>query len=192
MTEVVPGRRVPPIPLKLRMLLALRLASTLLQILHTQWLKSAWSKDVVCFPLFRAECTNAAKIDFSKPFISSGFNSETSGNLAPIDPIEPKIAMLELGIMLLEIWHETTLETQFSLRESPTKYHKRLALALTWRDEAEVVNPLLELYDKAMSYCLTGVISGEARNTQWHDLKLWTAVCADIIEPLSKNCKLWK
>lgn len=31
--------------------------------------------------------------------------------------------MLELGILLLEIWHKTTLEDRFGLGKAPTAYY---------------------------------------------------------------------
>jgi len=92
--------------------------------------------------------------------------------------------------LLLEIWHGTTLETQFSLKEALGGYYERLALALRWLDDMK--DPLLELYDKAASHCIRGMIGGETRFREWEDLEFWGAVCGDIIEPLSKNCKQWR
>ena len=182
------------LPLRLRMLLALRLASNLLQLLQTQWLQSAWSKDVIYFLLRpTGGASNASRnqlyIDFSRPFVSLTFD-DSSASAPTQQNVDPKVALLELGILLLEIWHGTTLETQFSLKEAPGGYYERLALALRWLDDMK--DPLPELYDKAASHCIRGMIGGETRFREWEDIDFWGAVCGDIIEPLSKNCKQWR
>lgn len=161
------------LPLKLRMLLALRLASNLLQLLQTQWLRNAWSKDNIYFLLRPiADATGGSQdqlyIDFSRPFVSLVFDGN-DGSAAPQKNVEPKIALLELGILLLEIWHERTLETKFSLKEAPSGYYERLLLASRWLDETD--DPLLTLYDKATSHCIRGMIGGETRLRTWEDIK---------------------
>jgi len=144
------------LPLRLRMLLAPRLASNLLQLLQTQWLQSAWSKDMI-YLLLRptGEGNNASRddlhIDFSRPFVSLTFDNNNASAL-PQQSVDPKVALLELGILLLEIWHKRTLETQFSSKEATVGYYEHLALALKWLDDMN--NPLPEQYDKAVSHCV--------------------------------------
>ncbi|KAL1874522.1 hypothetical protein Daus18300_003541 [Diaporthe australafricana] len=182
------------LPLKPRMQLSLRLASSLLQLFQTPWLTRAWCKDTVFFlvcdtpsdPTSRAKQT--AQAHLNRPFVVCEF----SGESPVLHPTEPKAALLELGIILLEIWHGMTLEARFGLDESDsqsrsTKYYERLVKALEWQDDGE--NPMLGLYGHTVSHCLTGnkVSSGTAFD--WEDSKLWTSICSDIIEPLSKLCK---
>jgi hypothetical protein len=182
-------------PLKFRMLLALRLASSLLQLPRTPWLESPWSKDVVYFvahPVGPATAQQSAEMsqtslqaDFQRPFVACTFNG-TQG-----DPksVQPKIAMLELGILLLEIWHKTTLERRFRFEEAPTAYYDRMARAVEWLDDVD--EPLPDLYDQAVAHCLRGNIGGDTRFVDWNDTKLWNSVCENIIEPLSTICKQW-
>ncbi|KAI9645502.1 hypothetical protein NHQ30_006242 [Ciborinia camelliae] len=181
-----PHRRAPVLPWKFRMLIALTLSSNLLQLLQTQWLESAWSKDKVYF-LSKTRGSLKQQIDLSRPFISLSFGA-TSPNGLKVQ-VQPKIALLELGILLLEIWYETCLETRFALAKAPTGYYERLALALEWLDDTS--NPLPELYEKAVSHCIHSTVGGEFRLSDWDDMKFWEAVCEDVIEPLSKICKQW-
>ncbi|KAH7176145.1 hypothetical protein EDB81DRAFT_836293 [Dactylonectria macrodidyma] len=121
------------LPLRLRMLLALRLASNLLQLLQTQWLQSTWSKDMIFFLLrLTGDVNNTSRdhlhIDFGRPFVSLTFDDSNASAL-PQPNVDPKVALLELGILLLEIWHTWTLETQFSLKEALVEYYERLPLA---------------------------------------------------------------
>ena len=174
------------LPLRSRMTLALRLALNLLQLLHTQWLQKPLSKDVVYF-LAYPNARGVLGIDLTRPFVSLACNNPMSPTMQPVDP---KLALLELGILLLEIWHTKTLETQYSLQEAPSGYYKRLALASEWLDDTTDQPP--ELYDKAVCHCIRGMLGGETRYSDWEDPKLWSAICQDVIEPLYKNCKQWR
>jgi hypothetical protein len=174
------SRQGPILPLKLRMLLLLTLSSNMLQLFQTRWLERPWSKDVVQFMV------QQGTVDIVRPYISLTIDDTTPNHPQP--KVELKLALLELGILLLEIWHEMTFETQFSLtREAPTGYYDRLILAIRWfHDES---NPLPELYEKAVSHCLYRPVGCEFLDRE--DNKLWGAVCNNVIQPLSRICKQW-
>ncbi|KAK2607024.1 hypothetical protein N8I77_005733 [Diaporthe amygdali] len=178
------------LPLKPRMQLSLRLASSLLQLLHTQWIAQTWSKNMVFFlvPGKPTGLIRQAQVDLNRPFIACKFSGSADGqqNRSFLDP---KSALLELGILLLEIWHGMTLEARFELDEtwsisSSATYYKRLVMALEWQDDGE--NPMLGFYAQAVAHCLTG--NAGAQDLSWEDTKLWAAICANVIEPLSKLC----
>ena len=174
-----------PLPWKFRMLLALRLASSLLQLLQTHWLQHAWSKDVVFFLVHSGSAP--AQVLFNRPFVQCAFGGMRKVSSSSI---EPKVALLELGILLLEIWHKTTFEARFSLEKAPpTAYYERMARAVEWLDDVD--EPLPDLYDKAVAHCLRVNISGDTRFLDWEDTKLWSVICGDIITPLAKICKQW-
>lgn len=171
-----------PLPWKFRMLLALRLASSLLQLLQTRWLERAWSKDAV---FFLVRPGTQGQVFLNRPFVRCTF-----GGMRPAScSVEPKVALLEFGILLLEIWHKTTLEARFGLEEAPTVYYDRMARAVEWLDDVD--EPLPDLYDKAVAHCLRMNISGDTRFLDWEDTKLWSVICGDIIAPLAKICKQW-
>lgn len=77
------------------------------------------------------------------------------------------MALLELGILLLEIWHKTTLEARFGLEHAPTAYYDRMARGLEWLDDVD--EPLPDLYDKAVAHCLRVNVSGGTRLLHWDD-----------------------
>lgn len=182
------------LPLKPRMQLSLQLASSLLQLLSTPWLTQAWCKDTVFFLLSDSPSVSAsharqtAQVDLNRPLVVSSF----SGESPVVPPTEPKTALLELGILLLEIWHGTTLESRFGLDESGSesrsmRYYERLVKALEWQDDG--TNPMLGLYGQAVSHCLTANNMAAGKLVNWEDTKLWSSICSDIIEPLAKLCK---
>ena len=174
-------------PWKSRMTLALGLASGFLQLARTPWLQRSWAKDNIFF--LRRPNTAGHCCDFTRPFISFAFNSDDAcSQQSP--SINPKAAVLELGILLLEIWNTKTLEKHFDKEQTPTQYYQRLALATEWLDDMS--NPLPELYDKAVSHCIRGLIGGDSRFQDWEDTKFWGAVCQDIIGPLHEICKQWR
>jgi len=189
-----PGVQQAPVSLRSRMLLALNLASNLLQLFRTNWLPNpCWSYEHIFFPVVTETALKLgegkSKIDLDRPFVSTSFVKDAT-HLQCQQMAEPKVALLGLGILLLEIWHEETLEAHFSLEKRPTEFYERLALALKWLDE--MTNPPPELYDRAASHCIKGMVSGEVRLGRWDDVAVWNAICGDIIEPLLKNCKMWR
>ncbi|KAM3088303.1 hypothetical protein ACMFMG_002357 [Clarireedia jacksonii] len=186
-------RKVPTIPLKLRMFTALALSSNLLQLSQTHWLKVPWSKDMVNFLIKNQnpiKNTPYHPVELHGPFISLTFDATAPASACLTTQIEPKKALLELGILLLEIWHETTLELRFGLDKAPTGYYERLALAVEWRDD--VNNEPLELYARAVSNCIQPNVEGDFRLTDWESMKLWEAICGNVVEPLAKICKQWR
>ena len=175
-------------PIRSGMILALRLASNLLQLSCTAWLRTTWSKDTIYF--LCQGVGPAACVNFNRPYVLLNFDRSKSGtNLSqPSDDL--KEALLDLGILLLEIWHSQTLETHFSRQQSPGEYYERLALASKWLDDMN--DPLPELYEKAVAHCVRGMMGGETRLPDWDDSRFWSAFCQDVIKPLYKNCKQWR
>ena len=172
--------------LKPRMTLALGVASNLLQLSRTPWLQTPWSKDRIFF--LRRSSAAGKLYDFTKPFISFTFNNHTTNTQTQTQSqTDPKVAFLELGILLLEIWNNETFETHFPTQQSPLEYYQRLALAIEWLGDKE--NPPPELYDRAVSHCIH---SRETRFYDWEDVGTWDIVCQGILEPLHDICKQWR
>ncbi|POS71670.1 hypothetical protein DHEL01_v209938 [Diaporthe helianthi] len=189
------------LPWKPRLQLSLRLASSLLQLLQTPWLTQSWHKDAVFFLASDPPSTSPGRsnrptpIDLGRLFVVCNFSGAASPQLCPSQP-ETRAALLELGIILLEIWHGVTLEEQFGLDESdsnkqsqqqPTKYSERLAQALEW--EADWTNPMPGLFGETVSQCLRGNNVSAGKKLDWEDLDVWSSICGGIIEPLSKLYK---
>lgn len=188
------------VSLKDRMILAFRVASNFLQLLRSEWTPGVWSKAIIYFPLRPEDPTTGAEdpitrpdippVDFTRPFVSATFGNTPKQKYPTQHYPRPKEDLLELGILLLEIWHMTAFKSRFDLKGMPVGYYSRLSLALEWLDDTD--DPLLKLYDKAVNFCLTGLRTSEERNAQWDNLRLWAAAYANIVEPLSENCKMWR
>ena len=98
-----------------RMSIALTLASSLLQLCSTPWLPKALTDETVCFQ--RAEVTSGASfaIEADQPFLVHNLQGRPridSGSAVDIaEPLSIKRQLLELGIVLLGIWHQALLES---------------------------------------------------------------------------------
>jgi hypothetical protein len=128
------------LPLKARLHLALILASNTLQLSSTPWLKHTWSKKNVCF-LAKAAPTDytPAAIDLTKPLLCEEFSetpTDPNGNTKP-NPGARRM-LLELGIILLELWNETTLELHYTNTTHVVRddYFTRLSLAQRWLEDS--------------------------------------------------------
>jgi hypothetical protein len=178
-----------PISLKTRMMLALKLASNVLQLSRTPWLREGWSCRKVSFPICAGPPEDiCARVDFTRPLLSSIFKKDRT-HIAQGD-INPEVTFLELGIVLLEIWHQKSIEAQFPNEDLPSDYYKRMTLASRWRKES--FDPPVELYDRAIRYCIFGVISSPTPTPKWDDKHLWSSFCGEVIEPLYQSCKSWR
>jgi hypothetical protein len=101
------------IPLKSRMLLVLKLVSNLAQLSQTPWLRACWSGGLVCFsPRPNSGEDICHRIDFTRPYISSTFKQNDIGH-APQEDVTPELAISELGTVLLEIWFQKSIASQF-------------------------------------------------------------------------------
>ena len=98
-----------------RIELAIKLACSILQYNETPWFAQGWRKEHIYF--FEDPMTGAA-IDVDHPLISNPFPSTpvptpAPGTTAPPPPstsIEPHDTLLDLAVLLMELYHRTTLE----------------------------------------------------------------------------------
>lgn len=182
------------IPLKPRLLLALTLASTLIQLTATPWLGNIWSKHSIYFstqpsndPMPDQHPLHPSQIDLTRPFLTQSFNNEPTA-LPPPHPTGPRQMILELGIMLLELWHETSLEFYASTINQVLKdsYYDRLSLAQRWLDETEESIP--PVYFHVALRCVRCCFDGVPANPVW-DGCLFKGLVTGVVEPLLEQCR---
>jgi hypothetical protein len=161
--------------------LALTIASSFLQLLRTPWTSPRFSTDTLT--LLQAANQDP---DMTKPCLSISF--EPAPGMLPTQnaDFEIKEALVELGIMLLEIWHERTVELKFGLAVESLRPLARRTYAMEW---LETVPGLPVMYHQAIYYCLAGVINKPPLPKGWDDPQLWETICETVIEPLSKLAK---
>lgn len=87
-----------------RIKLAVNLAASLLQYNLTPWLRRCWTKNAVHFFV---QTRTVSGIDVEHPLIIKHFSDQAN----EIPENDPELALMELGIMLLEIWDMRTFES---------------------------------------------------------------------------------
>lgn len=195
-------------PLKPRLLLASVLASTLLQLSATPWFGKLWSKDTIYFIVpastsqlysgqgtsMSADCPegvpnpspNPAEIDLTRPLISETFENKGS-RLDSHPALNPRTVMLELGIMLLELMHETTFEAQCPALPSNDDYYVRFSIADRWLKASE--GSLIPLYFEVAARCIRFLFDGIPVSPTWEDEALSKWIVKGVIEPLHTLCR---
>lgn len=176
------------VPLKYRCFLALKLSSSILQLMETPWLKTWQFLDVVCFPVKRNHDDEGFSIDFDYPTVSV-LTTAARSSLSSHRQVDTGAVLLEFGIVLLELWHEEILEDHFSCQPPVASFQERRNLAMIWFDEMQ--NPLPPLYSRAASHCIRGTVGHEPYWSDWEDNEFWNSFCRNVIEPLHKNCGQW-
>lgn len=174
--------------LKLRMILALNLAVSLLHLYQTPWLQNNWSKAGIEF-LQETQSPGhppgpITKVRYDQPLLSHKFGPPTQPHPDRSGP-RPQKALLELAIMLLELWHDTAIELYVPSAPVPREHWARLQAASAWMDDTH--NEPLPLYGAAIRHCLKTSIF----DTSWDDTDFRRDYCENIIEPLRQSCEDW-
>ncbi|KAL6833602.1 hypothetical protein J3E69DRAFT_324512 [Trichoderma sp. SZMC 28015] len=172
-------------------LLALKVASSILQLQQTWWLGLPFN-------------SNEIKIlsPQEKSLITAGsfpFIEQLMGEIPPppyVKAIEsdacigpdPKTALTELAILLLEIWHHRPLEAwcQKSGKENPTSPQGRMMVAIEWLQATS--RRLLPYQSQVIEQCLQ-VCAGSLRF--WHEKDFLKMYCENIIKPLQEILGAW-
>ena len=187
------------LPLKPRLFLALTLASTLVQLNATPWLGAIWSKDSIRFlvkkPSRQASAgrelcrdIDPSQIDLKHPLITEAFDDTPPASLTHSDQPEPRRMILELGIMLLELGHERTIEDYSSSSGLVVKdnYYDRLSLAQRWLDDSE--DDFTPTYFNVTARCVKCSFDNIPPRPAW-DEPLFKGMVQGVVEPLQEECR---
>ncbi|EXJ88803.1 hypothetical protein A1O3_01867 [Capronia epimyces CBS 606.96] len=156
---------------KTKVLLALNVASSFLQLLQTPWSAPRLCSDTIKFLQSSEQGT-----DMNQAWVSCSFRpSQTSNDLGE-KPM--KEALFELGIVLMEIWYEKPYDDEFpSNQSSNSKFGERRQNAISWLCNRP--NFPGDGYYKAVHYCISGTApTGSDGKVLWED------VCKSVIDPI--------
>ncbi|KAJ8132880.1 hypothetical protein O1611_g747 [Lasiodiplodia mahajangana] len=161
-----------------RTLLALDVASSIIQLQQTCWSNPPFSSKVVKL------LVQDSRKDPCGPFIEQ----VTEPNRASSPHPDPQAALLDLSILLLEVWHHKTLEiwateAAFGVTDTPERRHMA---AIRWLQSTSDLIPTHHL--RAIEQCL-GLYSGRLR--YWDDDEFLRMYCENVILPLLKSCEAW-
>ena len=193
------SRRSRMVPLPTRGSLALTLTSTFIQLVMTPWVENFWSKDSIQFPVKTParegsdgqdadlRKTDPSQVDLSHPLVIKTFSNSTPTLPMSIGQSEPRRMVLELGIMLLELFHERTFEDYLSTSgydfHNKHTYEYRRFVAQQWLNESNGV--ILAVWHEVTTRCVQCSFDNVPAKPQW-DEGLLKGLVQGVIEPLQK------
>ena len=167
-----------------RVKLAVNLASSLLQYNLTPWLQRCWTKNAVHFFI---QTRTVSGIDIEYPLIMRHFSSQTTEVPNELPENDPELALMELGILLLEVWNMRSFESwmesaghSIDISQLHDRYI-RLRYSIEWFQSLK--GKLLPNYQKVVGICLRPSVF-DLFNTSWDDRDFRMAVYSEIVEPL--------
>ena len=161
-----------------RVVLSFILSSSLLQLHETSWLSYFWSKNDICFrSLGPSHSSPAPSLDVEHPFVKFTFPASIQREPSA----HAKRQLLDLGIMLLEIWVQKKFE---DVGSSTNTYGSRYDAARQWLDEAEV----LPFYQDVVTRCIECSFTVSSTMPAWDDEVFRRAVCDGVLNPLWGQC----
>jgi hypothetical protein len=127
--------------------------------------------------------TTPHAIEVEQPLIPQLFSNEKQEEEEKC----PKSMFLELGILLLEIWNEKTLEewTKENHPTTPVTEYTRDNLVNRWH--AASVTKMTPRYGKAIGACLSFAFDYHPTLPSWDDKDIRITICAKIIQPLQEE-----
>ncbi|KAI0435595.1 hypothetical protein F4803DRAFT_545016 [Xylaria telfairii] len=175
---------------KQRTLLALDLSASILQLRDTLWFRAPFDSSTVRF-LACSTSGDSQRQTVTGPFIERILGNSCANGISSSSTekeLDPKTTLLELAILLLEIWHHRPLEMwieKAGIESVETTEARRIA-AIRWVEKTSEHLPPHHL--TAIEQCLA-VCSGRLR--RWQDVEFVQQCCENIIKPLYESCKAW-
>ncbi|KAI4259577.1 MAG: hypothetical protein L6R42_004505 [Xanthoria sp. 1 TBL-2021] len=160
----------------------LSIASSLLQLNLTPWICKCWTKDDI---LLRRERSADSGYDMAHPLIRGSFEELTTCQRSEDNP---EVALVELGILLVEIWTEKTLEhwvenTGRAISDLSNLPLRRGLLYEWWSELKKKAPPS---YCQVVQICFFPNEFGDV-NMSWDDVQFKALYYTNIVEPLSKD-----
>ncbi|KAJ8126018.1 hypothetical protein O1611_g7620 [Lasiodiplodia mahajangana] len=169
---------------KQQTILALDIASSILQLCESFWCQSPLNSSAV--QLF-FHCSVKAQTHMSESFLEQVMERQAMKQAAFQGP-RPREALLELAILLLEIWHHKTFEMWASKANISdlVSVDARMVAAMRWLRMTHQRLPPHHL--TAVEQCLA-LSSG--RPWRWGDDEFQRLFCENVVKPLAESCKAW-
>lgn len=172
---------------KSRLILGLKLVSSVLQLNTTRWLTEVWEARDIYFP--QADLKNSGHHILSRPFVRQNFN--TAPYPDPLQQLQNQAgsvigrnkSLYSLGIVLLEIWHWQTFST---LHSSSVSGQTQQEIFFAYELSEKLFDDAGERYSIAVQRCIRGL---DIRGTDLEEDSFRKKVYQDIMGPLEANLK---
>ncbi|KAL4800385.1 hypothetical protein BDV19DRAFT_384210 [Aspergillus venezuelensis] len=184
-----PQGKFPTWTLNQRMSLSFNIASSVLQLYTTHWVAEPLTSKSIHFAESQFLPSIISDQQFTiapKPFIIHKFSNSLMTNT---DFSSAKRSLLDLGIVLLELWHFRTFELfaadlRMSVDES---FGARYEVARRWLDESAYF--MLPFYLDVVTRCIECTFGTSGSVPHWDDIVFRKSVCEYVLRPLWENCR---
>lgn len=173
-----------------RMALSFNVASSVMQLHSTPWLCFPLTSETLCFPQNKKSFAmkgTAQFMEIPEPFIQQSF---LNGKDDPTSKCacNPRRSMLELGIILLELWHAKAFKTYATEQglELSDKFGCRYDVVKRWLDIS--VYHILPFYLEVVTRCIECTFASDYAAFRWDDIVFRKSVCEYVLKPLWENC----
>ncbi|KAL4985784.1 hypothetical protein BDW68DRAFT_189390 [Aspergillus falconensis] len=181
---------IPPIPLNHRIALSYNIASAVFQLHSTPWLTLPLRSSSVFFIpdgyiKHHKSSRETCKYD---PFIKAIF--QDCPRTCTTYHYNTRESMLELGILLLELWHSHTIEifaADNGLKLAGS-FGSRYDVAMEWISHSEDEGDMMPFYLEAATRCIECTFTTSSARPDWNDVTFQKSVCQYLLKPLLDNC----
>ncbi|KAL9029906.1 MAG: hypothetical protein Q9196_001909 [Gyalolechia fulgens] len=160
----------------------LSIASSLLQLNLTPWICKCWTKEDI---ILRRERSADCGYDMARPLIRGRFEQST---MCQRSDDNPEMALLELGILMVELWTEKTIESWLEdggrADTDLSNLALRRGLLYEWWNELRKKAP--PNYCQVVQTCFFPGEFGEVERS-WNDMRFKALYYTNIVEPLLKD-----
>ncbi|KAL4925913.1 uncharacterized protein BDV17DRAFT_165990 [Aspergillus undulatus] len=181
---------IPPIPLNHRIALSYNIALAVLQLHSTPWLPLPLTSSSIFFipETYTKENKRPTQSPKYLPFIKATFHNCRPTCAMPHH--NTRESMLELGILLLELWHAQPIEEfaeNHGLKLFPS-FGSRYEVAQEWVTYSEDEGDMMPFYLEAATRCIECTFTTSAARPDWNDFTFQKSVCQYLLKPLLDNC----
>ncbi|KAL3477339.1 hypothetical protein BJX99DRAFT_226403 [Aspergillus californicus] len=170
-----------------RMVLSLVVASSLLQLVSTPWLRLPLKSSFVRFSKSTIKYRSLSPSTIPEPFVEERFASQTA-HAQQCKDCTVREYMLELGILLLEIEYWKTLEDykQDLSNSGQSPPDNRYILARSWLDSSML--HILPVHLESITRCIEFTFAFKEATPSWDDVVLRKSITEYVLKPLQDNC----
>ncbi|KAL2782475.1 hypothetical protein BJX66DRAFT_192514 [Aspergillus keveii] len=188
LTDLITGVHSQVPDLNHRIALSYNIASAVLQLHSTAWLSlplASSSIHFICEPT-KNQVKSSSKYRYL-PFIKAVFDRPPTCTSCQYSTRD---SMLELGILLLELWHTQSIESfaaDNGLKLS-NGFESRYKVAENWIEHSEDEGDMMPFYLEAANRCVECTFTTSAAKPDWNDFIFQKSVCQYVLKPLLDIC----
>ena len=182
---------MPEPPKRERLKLAVRLASSVLQLHSTEWLRERWGKQDIYF--IQRDSFQSRSPSLEIPVVHQAFTPEPSVSTASIEPhiIHCNLSLFSLGIVLIELWFWRSVES-FQVNEHQA-YDPWEASDTARFTTAQRLVPILyedagDIYGDTVRRCIVGL---DHMDSKLENNEFKNEAYLKVLQPLEKHLEFF-